>query len=123
MKTKLTLVKEGRLRSSVLGVMCALGFGCSSINQQPEEKPEPPTESEKAIEGIIDILGPILEIWLNSGVSDEQRYHLGDSIKQQMEQGTPEEGWELWFKRWSGDKGKWGKITSRQLPCLDKLSC
>jgi hypothetical protein len=84
--------------------MCALGLGCISVNQQPGVRPESPTKTDKVIDGIIDILdilGPALNIWLNSGVSDEQRYHLGDSIKQQMEQGTPEEGWELWFKRWS----------------------
>tara|TARA_R110000751_G_scaffold140873_1_gene244552 strand:- start:306 stop:638 length:333 start_codon:yes stop_codon:yes gene_type:complete len=94
-------VEEGRLRTSALAILCALGFGCSLPSQQPGVRPEPPTKNEKAIEGIIDILGPILQIWLNSGVSNEQKIHLGDGIKQQMEQGTPEEGWELWFKRWS----------------------
>jgi hypothetical protein len=97
-----TYIEEGRLRSSILGIMCALGFGCSSMNQQPLKSPEPRTKTEKAIEGIINLLGPILEIWLNSGVSNEQKLDLGDSIKEQMEQGTPEEGWVNWFRRWSG---------------------
>ena len=96
-------VEEGRLRASALAILCALGFGCSSISQQPGERPDPPAQHEDDLPAWLQILGPILEVWLNSGVSDDQRRHLGDSIKQQMEQGTPEEGWELWFKRWSGN--------------------
>jgi hypothetical protein len=77
----------------IAAVVLVGGFGCSSINHKPGERPEPPTKTEKGIEGIIDILGPVLEIWLNSDVSDEQKLRLGDSIKQQIEHGTPEEGW------------------------------
>ena len=80
-----TYIEEGRLRSAALAIMCALGFGCSSINQQPGERPDTATKGESTGDEWIDVLGLALEAWLTwliSGVSDEQKLHLGDSINQ-----------------------------------------
>jgi hypothetical protein len=78
---------------------------CSSTSQQPGERPDPPAKDERKDElpSWLQIFGPLIEVWLNSGVSDEQKLHLGDSIKQQLEHGPPEEGWVDWFERWSRD--------------------
>ena len=104
-----TYVEESRARSSVLAIMCALGLGCGTTtpydNDQHRSYEQIPTKNQprEPFWEWMDALGPLLKGWLNSGVSEEQKLHLGHSIKQQVEQGTPEEGWEDWFKRWQYD--------------------
>ena len=94
-------VEESKSRAAILGIMCALGLGCSSIQQQPGERPPVPSKEQDRIENLLQIIGPMIEAWLRSGVSDEQKHHLKVALLKQSAHGTPEEGWERWFHNWS----------------------
>jgi len=94
-------VEESKSRAAILGIMCALGLGCSSINTQPGEQAPIPSKKQLDIERILDAIGKgILNNWL-LGVSDEEKHRLKAALIQQSEHGTPEEGWERWFRNWS----------------------
>ena len=99
-------VEESKARATVLGLMCALGFGCATTKEpNPREPnlrgPEKSIESKPSILDILFELGPFIEAWLRSGVSDEQRHHLKAALIQQSEHGEPIQGWEKWFIDWS----------------------
>ena len=94
-------VEESKARATVLGLMCALGFGCATTKEPNPRGPEKSIESKITLPDILLELGPLIDSWLNSGVSDEQRHHLKAALIQQSEHGEPIQGWEKWFIDWS----------------------
>ena len=102
---------ESNAKRLVLGLMCALGVGCSTVQQHHEkgklnspdlqhrdyfEDPSTPPGDLNLLD-LLSILGDLL-----THIDEHQLHQLKSDLHTQLATGeSPSEGWDTWVKKWT----------------------
>ena len=95
-------LQENRIKTTAMAILCALGIGCSSI-QQHQQKRDPNSQPPADVIDWMKGLAPdLLNLWIHGANSnDELMLKLQADIEKQLEKGdAPKHGWGPWLENW-----------------------
>ena len=95
-------LQENRVKATAMAIMCALGIGCSSIQQHQQQRDPHSQPPPSVIDWMKGLAPDLLNLWIHGANSnDELMLKLQADIEKQLEKGdAPKHGWGPWLENW-----------------------